>query len=204
MNNELSLKKEYNKYILSTIWKKSRICLIWLAIISAVIILWGEHIFPTKYVEIRGISYIIILLLPCILTKFPLNLIDSTYYGTIEKVIVKTSKDNEYLFPVLWNGLSTYSVNTIYLILKSPSGQIFKQKVGIEKANSQQYVEKYHEGDTVFHLYGTNQVIIFPKASDENIQCAVCGTINLIENKHCRKCNHTIIKQSHLFKLNDE
>lgn len=203
MNNVLLLKKEYNKYILSTIWKKSRMCLICLAILSTVIIFWGEYIFPTKYVEIRGISYIIVLLLPCILTKFPLNLIDSTYCGTIEKVIVKTGKDNEYINPVLWNGLSTYSVNTTYLILKSPSGQIFKQKVGIEKGTSGQYVDKYHEGDVVFHLYGTNQVIVLPKESDENTQCAVCGTVNPVENDQCRNCNHTLIKQSHLFKLND-
>ena len=194
MVNNFVLPKDLKKYVILQIWKKIKVCVFCEIILFITMIFWGDIFLPTKYISVRVVEYIAILILPLIFTRIPFTLIDSTYYGIIDEVKIRTYTDNDYLSYPNYHGLNMHSNNIIYLVIKTPSGEQIKKKVYSGKADLQQHINTYHKGDLVFHLYGTDNVIILPKASDTHVQCAVCGSINEVTKHNCRNCNHTLIK----------
>ena len=84
--------------------------------------------------------------------------------------------------------------NTIYLSIEQPDGKLIYKKAYSGKARLQQNINAYNEGDLVFHLYGTNTVVVLPDANDSSVHCSVCGSSNNIENDQCRDCGHSLIK----------
>lgn len=190
----MELPKDLEKYRRRIIWKKSRSFVFSFIALLTAIIFFGERLFPTKYTALRIVVYMIVLAFPFIFTRFPFVLFDSTYCGIVEKVKIKTTTDNDFLVKPNFNGLKLYYRNTIYLFIKTPEGKLIKRKVYTGRASYGEFINSYNEGDMVFHLYGTDTVVILPQESETHVQCAVCGSVNAKEDGICRDCSHTLIK----------
>lgn len=162
------------------------------AVLITALILWGDTIFTTDHKAVIISCSILVLLIPFAITGVPFKLIDSTYCGTVKKVDVVTTTDNQSsVKPSLEQ---SYLKNTIYLTVEKPDGKCICKKVYSGKASLQQNINTYREGDKVFHLYGTNTVIRLPDASDTTVSCTVCASSNETQKDLCRHCGHSLIK----------
>ena len=188
----MTLPKDLRSYRLKMILKRLIPCIILISVFSVILILWGNSIFDTENKSFQISCYIIVMIIPFAVTGVPHKLIDSTYYGTIKKVDIVTSTDNDS--PLKPTREHLYLKNTIYLKIEKPNGKLIKRKVYSGKADLQQNINTYNEGDTVFHLYGTDTVVVFPRSNDANLHCPVCGSSNNIENNTCHTCKHSLIK----------
>ena len=168
-------------------------CIILTALFATILILWGNLIFNTDIKEFQISCYIVFMLIPFAITGVPYKLIDATYYGTVKKVKITTTTDNDSSFKPVRELL--YQKNTINLIIEKPDGSLIYKKVYSGKAQLQQNLSTYHEGDSVFHLYGTKTTIVLPDANSTTVHCAVCGSSNHIEYEKCRNCGHSLIKK---------
>ncbi|MBQ9745284.1 MAG: hypothetical protein IJW21_00485 [Clostridia bacterium] len=153
---------------------------------------FGDVILPTKYPEVKVLTYIIILAIPFIVTKFPFCAIDSTYYGIVEDIEVKMTKDARPA-SYSYKGYSLYDKGTVYLKIRTPDGELIRRKVYGGIVGLQQYINKFQKDDEVFHLYGTDAVMILPGEKDIPVQCPVCGELNERENGVCSECGHTLL-----------
>lgn len=158
----------------------------------AILLLFGKTIFNTEIKEFRISCYIIVMLIPFAVTGVPRKLIDSTYYGTIKKVDIITSTDSSSRTKVTRECL--YMKNTVYLLIETSSGKTVYKKACSGKVQTGESINKYREGDLVFHLYGTSTVIVLPDASDTAVQCAVCGDTNKTDECVCHSCGHSLVK----------
>lgn len=135
---------------------------------------------------------LVLMSLPFLITGFPHKTTDKTYVGRVEKSTVKTTYTG--------NGAKfnrqVHFINTIYLTITTPDGKQIKKKVYSANANQKQAYSLYKIGDTVFHLYGTQSVVVLPTKKDTHFECAVCEDVNEIENTVCRSCGHTLIKNA--------
>lgn len=194
----MKLAKDLEKRVRKTIWQKSKTCVLWFTALLILIIFFGDVVFPTKYMGMKIIGYVLVLALPFIFTKFPFNLIDETYCGTIEHVEIKTSVVNDFLATRFREGGATYAykINTLYLHIVTPEGERIRRKVFSGKTDQGQFLDTYHAGDEVFHLYGTDAVVVLPTEADEHVACAVCGSVNEKENDVCRECGCTLVKDA--------
>ncbi len=139
-----------------------------IAIAATVIIdpLWFPEEFPGYYI----MTCIVLLLLPFIITRFPLTLIDRTYYGKVMSVEVGAKDDCAYL-SVIMDG-KRIEVKT-------------KSDKEIKDGN------QYKKGDLVFHLYGTHHTVILPEKTDEMCHCPVCGRNNRVTDDICNACGYS-------------
>lgn len=152
----------------------------------------GDVIFNTDNKPFRNSCYIITMLLPFAITGVPHKLIDSTYYGTIRKINIVTTIDNDSSVKPTREHL--YLRNTVYLSVERPDGKLIYRKAHSVKAEVTQNANTYNEGDSVFHLYGSNIVVVLPDSNSATIQCSVCGSYNNIENDKCHNCGHSLVK----------
>lgn len=153
---------------------------------------WGDRLFHSMGSEMRISFYVLFLLLPFLISGVPFRMIDKSYRGTVVKVKVETTVDNASAAKPTREHL--YPKNTVFLLIRRDDGKTILKKVYEGKANSQEILETYKEGDAVFHLYGTKHIGVIPKASDAQVSCAVCANTNSIENETCRTCGHSLIK----------
>ena len=187
------LPKDLKTYCRKSFLKRVIPCIILASVFATVLILWGNIIFSTDNKSFQALCYILVMLVPFAVTGVPHKLIDSTYYGTVKKVDVITTEDsNSSVKPTREQ---MYLKNTVYLSIERPDGKLIYKKVYSGKAQLQLHINTYNEGDLVFHLYGSDSVIILPKPNDSTVHCAVCGYSNSIENDKCRNCNHSLIKR---------
>ncbi len=188
----MTLPKDLRKYCRRKILTRIIPCAILVCIFATILMLWGKSIFNTDNKEFQVSCYILVMLIPFVLTGVPHKLIDRTYYGTVKKVDIVTTTDNKSSVKPTRENL--YTKNTIYLIIQQPSGKTIYKKVYRGKASFQQNINTYHEGDSVFHLYGTNAVVVLPDTTKATVHCVVCGSSNNIENDKCQDCGHSLIK----------
>lgn len=193
MSNNSNLPNDLQKYALAAFWRKSRAFIISFTLLSLVLIFFGDVILPTKYPEVKVISYTIVLALPFVFTKFPFCAIDSTYCGVVEDVEVKMTKEAR---PAAYShkGYYIFDKGIVYLKIRTPDGALIKRKVYGGIAGLQKYINKFNKDDEVFHLYGTNTVVVLRGDAGTHVQCPVCGEINEKENEFCRECGHTILR----------
>ena len=138
------------------------------------------------------LCYIIVMLVPFAVTGVPHKLIDRTYYGTVRKVDIVTTTDNDSSIKPTRENM--YIKNTVYLSIERTNGKLIYKKAYSGNAKSQQNLNKYCEGDSVFHLYGTNTVVVLPDPNAETVHCVVCGASNNIADNKCRDCGYSLIK----------
>ena len=189
----MNLPKDLQKYCRNRILKRVIPCIFLVSSFAIILALWGNVIFRTDNKTFQTSCYIVTMLIPFAVTGVPHKLIDSTYYGTVKKVDIVTTTDNAS--SVRPSRELLYSKNTIYLSIEQPDGKLIYKKVYSGKARFQQNINTYNEGDLVFHLYGTNTVVVLPDTNDSSVHCSVCGTSNSIENNKCCDCGHSVVKR---------
>ena len=189
----MTLPKDLQSYCTKRILRRVIPCIILISIFATILALWGNFIFNTDNKVFKISCYVVVMLIPFIITGVPHKLIDSTYYGTVRKVDIVTTADSSSSIKPTWEHL--YHKNTIYLSIERPDGKLIHKKAYTGKARLQQNINTYNEGDSVFHLYGTDTVVILPEANDTIVHCAVCGSANDVKNNKCRDCDHTLIKR---------
>ncbi len=186
------LPKDLQQYCRKRILKRVIPCIILISVFATILILWGNVIFNTDNKAFQTLCYIVVMLIPFVITGVPHKLIDSTYYGTVKKVDIVTTTDNDSSVKPTRENL--YLKNTIYLSIEKPDGKLIYKKAYSGKVRLQQNINTYNEGDLVFHLYGTNTVVVLPDSNDSAVHCAVCGSSNNTGDDKCRDCNHSLIK----------
>ena len=186
------LQKDLQIYCRKRFLKRVIPCMILISVFATILALWGSIIFSTDNKISQTSCYIVVMLIPFVITGVPHKLIDSTYYGTIKKVDIVTTTDNDSSVKPTREHL--YLKNTIYLSIEQPDGKLIYKKAYSGKARLQQNINAYNEGDLVFHLYGTNHVVVLPDANDSSVHCSVCGSSNNIENNKCRDCGFSLVK----------
>ena len=199
MRNNKGLPKDLKDYARAAFWRKSRTFIISFVVTLIALIFLGDIILPTKYPEAKPIIYTVILALPFIFTKFPFCIIDSTYCGIVERVQIETTtgikafKDNDQGARTTYNTWKMYDQNTIYLYIRTHDGRLIKREVFRGIASLQEFIDTYKKDDEVFHIYGTNTVVILPKENDTHVKCPVCGVVNEKGRETCRECGHTLL-----------
>ena len=188
----MTLPKDLQIYCRNRILKRVIPCIFLISAFATILALWGNIIFNTDNKEFQISCYLVVILVPFAITGVPHKLIDTTYYGTVKKVDIVTTTDNDSSAKPTREHL--YLKNTIYLSVERPDGKIIYKKAYSGKARLQQNINAYKEGDIVFHLYGTNTVVVLPNTNDSSVHCPVCGCSNKVENDHCRNCGHSLIK----------
>ncbi len=175
----MKLPKDLSRYSQKYFLEKLLPCVLLLTFFGIVLYLWGALIIPTDRLPVRIICYILILLLPFLLTDIPRKVIDRTCCGKVVKVEVKTEVDTSSMTvkPMLYE-LYKNRTNTIYLTVELQNGKTVRKKVHEQKVYDKRNLEIFSEGDRVFHLYGTKHAILLPENAQDQIRCAVCGTIH--------------------------
>ena len=188
----MTVPEDLQIYCRNRILKRIIPCIILISSFATILALWGNIIFNTDNKAFQILCYIVVMLVPFVTTGVPHKLIDSTYYGTVKKVDIVTTTDNDS--PVKPTREHLYLKNTIYLSIERPDGKLIHKKAYSGKARLQQNIHAYNEGDVVFHLYSTNIVVVLPDANDSSVHCSVCGSSNDIKNDQCRDCGHSLVK----------
>lgn len=186
------LPKDLSNFCKKKILARAIPCSLLIILFTTVLALWGSVIFNTDNKAFQTSCYIVVMFIPFVITGVPLKLIDSTYYGTVKKVDIVTTTDNDSSAKPTREHL--YLKNTIYLIIEKPDGKLIYKKAYSGNARLQQNLNTYCEGDSVFHLYGTNTVVVLPNTNTDTVHCAVCGFSNNIEDDKCRCCGYSLIK----------
>jgi len=186
------LPKDLQIYCRKKILKHAIPCAILTFAFATILALWGNIIFNTNNKAFQTSCYIIVMLIPFAITGVPLKLIDSTYCGIVKKVYIVTTTDNDSAVKPTRENL--YLKNTIYLSIEKTDGKLIYKKAYSGRARLKQKLNTYNEGDLVFHLYGTNTVVVLPDFNESTVHCAVCSSSNNIENDKCRNCGHSLIK----------
>ncbi|MBQ9746358.1 MAG: hypothetical protein IJW21_06005 [Clostridia bacterium] len=86
-----------------------------------------------------------------------------------------------------------YDQNTIYLYIRTHEGGLIRREVFRGIASLGEFIDAYKKGDEVFHLYGTNTVVILPKENDTHVKCPVCGVVNEKGRGTCRECGRSVL-----------
>ena len=164
-----------------------------IAYITAML-LWRDIFFLTDDKAVHISCSVLIIAFLFVFTGVPHKLIDRTYCGTVKKVDIVTSADNDTMPKYTREHL--YLKNTVYLTVELSNGKtMYKKAYSGRVSYGQQKLQTYQVGDTVFHLYGTDAVIVLPNPNDTEVHCAVCDTSNSVEKTHCRNCNHSLVKK---------
>ncbi len=188
----MTLPNDLKKYCRNKILKRVIPCAVLLVVFATILGLWGNIIFNTYNKAFQTSCYIVVLLIPFAITGVPHKLIDSTYYGIVKKVDIVTTTDNDSSIKPTREHL--YLRNTIYLSIERADGKLIHKKAHSGKAQLWQNINMYHEGDSVFHLYGTGTVVVLPDSNDSTVLCPVCASSNNIKDDKCRSCAHSLVK----------
>lgn len=189
----LSLKQKRAKQITVRII----IWLIFLLLFIFIIINWGNKLFPqtlksrTGYAGLQIMFYILLLLIPCIISGVPFKLIDKSWSGTITAVIIeenlKASK----------GGRPRLSKNhDLILMIKRDDGKEIEYTVLSDTALREKM--HYHEnkvlpGDRVYKYYGFKYLYITPQRHHTHKGCIVCGSKNAVTEKRCWHCKSELL-----------
>ena len=187
----MKLPKDLARFRRNQILKRVLPCIGLLTFLSIILLLWGEIIFRTDNKAFQGSCYTLVLLIPFVATGVPFRLIDSTYCGTVKRVDIVTSADHDFSQSIRGK---TYVKNTVHLTIETPNGKTIYKTAPGGKTKPRQISDAFHEGDHVFHLYGTNTVTVFPSPDETQVFCTVCCTSNNRENTVCRHCAHSLVK----------
>ena len=190
---DITLPKDLKKYVIVRILNRILPCTLIFIVLGGILIEWGDVIFKTDNASFQHSCYVVVMILPFVLTGVPHKLVDRTYHGIVTKVDVVTTFDNKSSVKPTREGI--YTKNIIFLTVLLDNGKTVRKKVYEGGTKTGQHLSTYNEGDTVFHLYGTNITIVLPDNTDTNVQCAVCGASNEKNIDKCRICEHTLIKK---------
>ena len=200
---KLTLPADIENYVHKSIAKRIVKCVLLLILFGAILYFWGERMFSYN-TEFKLTCYIVVMILPLVISGVPIKLIDSTWRGEIIKVHIKEQ--------VAFNTVGSvkgvpYTKHSIYLLVKTDKGRVKKilaNEYGSKLNNGAEVpsqgkiehrTEDYSVGDKVYHFYGLKHCFVVREDS-EYIDCVVCGTRNKRENKECFDCGHELLKMN--------
>ena len=162
---------------------------------GALIILYGERIFrfgeeSAPFVVICYDALVILVFFFIVAVRF--RLFDRTFWGTVSEVHIESVMDNRR--PGKPSRENLYIKNVIHLTIVLASGRTIKRKAFEGDAKLQQNLTKYEKGNKVFHLFGTNHIIVLPQKRDSYVECTVCQKMSPKDQKCCSECGHTLLK----------
>ena len=187
----IQLPKDLKAFAIKTALKRIIPCALLLISFTVALFFWGDVVFPIEKDIVKVIVYTMVMLVPFAVTGVPFKLLDQTYSGTVQKVEIATTVDNAYHGQPTRESL--YLKNTVSLYILQENGKFIRRRAYEENTKTSQNLELYKIGDRVFHLYGSSQTIVFPKASDNFVKCVVCGEINNKRDKQCQYCSHSLV-----------
>lgn len=201
----VSLRKKRNRNILI----RCILCFVFLLIIFFVIIMWGNKLFPTGLQHHKGFKglqvmfYMLLLVVPFVITGVPLKFIDTSWSGIITGINVKDSTGSYFVGGRLW----PYAKHNLVLTIEKKDGTVFEYTAisfgDKERSCAYDYfhsgekiyyqLEDFCVGDKVYKYYGFKHLyIIHPNSQVCN--CIVCGAKCNKLNEKCFNCNSEIIK----------
>ena len=181
----------FKKFIRRQVLKRVVPCAVLFCGLALILAFFGKDLFPTDSTIAHYFFYLIVLLIPFVVTGVPFKLIDRSYLGTVEKVDVETTYDNSE--PLKPNIVYLYAKNTIYLSIRLKNGKMLHKKVYEGKEKYQQHLEIYQVGDLVFHLYGSSYTVVIPANPIKQAQCPICGDWNDKTDDTCRNCGAQLL-----------
>ena len=193
-NKKIPIPKDLKAYCRRQVLKRVLPCIFMFVVFGLILLKWGTVIFATQNKIFLMSCCVAVMILPFVLTGVPHKLIDKTYHGIVTKVDVITALSCKSAVKV-GGDMMWYTKNTIILTVLLENEKSIKMKVYEGQTKLGQHLNSYHEGDKVFHLYGTNVTIVLPDSADTRVQCSVCGTSNNIKDDKCRECGHSLVKR---------
>ncbi len=207
MNNNVcpilpySLKRKRRNLILCRI----ALCVVLFSVFLFVILACGDKLFsvPEKYEVTRSLIYLLVLLLPFVITGVPIKLIDRSWSGTVAAVDVKESV-GAYKRSLGRYGI--YTKHDLVLRITKDDGHEIEYtalSLGVKYKPSQEFSEvgkieyhtsEYRVGDRVHKYYGFKYLYISNRNDQDGKHCIVCGSNNNIEHKKCWSCNSELVK----------
>ena len=188
---KLRLPRDLRGHVRLAVCKKIMPFVLLMIAFGAVLYLWGERIFVIFPPIARIGAYILTMLIPFAITRFPFCLFDQTFTGTVKGVHVKNEYTMEKKELFSFSYTSRRLIQAAYLDIEEPYGNTREVKIMM---NNNELAEEFKPGDTVFHLYGAKHTVILPESAGDHVECPVCGDDNRAELTACHSCGHTLIK----------
>ena len=181
---------DIQSYVKKNRTRKIILCTLTEAAIITYLSLYGERTFSAfdsfSYVAI----HILLILLPLFYFKIPSLILDRSWRGTVTRVLVETSVDNEQYYNATKQHI--FLRNDVFLYIDAGDGKIVRKKAYSGKARYERFINTYQPGDVVTHIAGTKYVQIMPKKAADPVICVVCGAIGTTEQDKCKSCGHTL------------
>jgi hypothetical protein len=195
--NKPLLPEDIRKTVTLSVAKRVIPCAVLEFIMLWYVIFFGEMSFRMVGIEVRILIYIVLILLPFIITGVPLKLIDRSWKGEIIGINVKMGLVRSV------NGKGVRDGSYLSLQIKRDDGKIVDHTVSVfslgytmqsSRAKSEFAEDDYAVGDKVYHYYGIKRLLIIHK--DNSRECVICGSNNPDKNDRCFYCGHSIIKKT--------
>ena len=201
--NNIQLPSDVKKHVKNKIITRLLKLTVLELIIILIIFFLGERTFGKLDVAIRIAIYIILIVLPFVITKVPFAFIDKSWRGKIKKVDIITDTGT---YTVGGGVIYPYTRNTVVLAIEQDDGKIMtktvksagvKEKMGLDQYQTgkvEDIIKEYSEGAMIYHFYGLDELLIINDRKQDHISCVVCGAKNPADNEHCFNCGHSLIK----------
>lgn len=191
--NTMDLPNDVKKLVNIRILKRIVPCAVLVVICALFLVFFGDRIFNTDVIEFKISCYILVMLVPFLITGVPYKLLDKSYCGTVERVDVVSGIG--FKSSVNLKREMLYHKNIVLLTIKTDEGKILQKKVREEDVQNVKNLQAFREGDVVFHLLGSDHTVIISRGGSDKIGCAVCGSLNNIDDEKCHYCGYTVVKK---------
>ena len=198
----IRLPHDLQEYVRKKTGRRITKCLLFEAAVILFLLVLGNRVFSALGLILQSLVYVILLLLPFLLTGVPFKLLwDRNWSGTVTDVKVKTktayTTDYQYL------------QNIIILTLADSNGKTFKKTVAAHNvqtskpggvlvsysdAKVEHYMNDYQIGDEVYHFHGLPYPLVVGPNYKERTTCVVCGQETKSDQAHCWNCGHSLIQ----------
>lgn len=191
------LPEDIQRKVVNSIIKKVFPCIVLEIIIVLYIVFWGEKSFKMVDLGVRVLIYVVLIIVPFVVTGVPLKLIDRSWKGEIVAINVNMGLVRSV------NGRGVRDGSYLILKIKRDDGKIIEHTLNVftyanamksNRARSEFAEDDYAVGDKVYHYYGIKRLLIIHK--DKSRECVICGANNPEHNDRCFNCGHSIIKKT--------
>ena len=191
------LPEDIQRKVVNSIIKKVFPCIVLEIIIVLYIVFWGEKSFKMVDLGVRVLIYVVLIIVPFVVTGVPLKLIDRSWKGEIVAINVNMGLVRSV------NGRGVRDGTYLVLKIKRDDGKIIEHTLNVftyanamksNRARSEFAEDDYAVGDKVYHYYGIKRLLIIHK--DKSRECVICGANNPEHNDRCFNCGHSIIKKT--------
>ena len=191
------LPEDIQRKVVNSIIKKVFPCIVLEIIIVLYIVFWGEKSFKMVDLGVRVLIYVVLIIVPFVVTGVPLKLIDRSWKGEIVAINVNMGLVRSV------NGRGVRDGSYLVLKIKRDDGKIIEHTLNVftyanamksNRARSEFAEDDYAVGDKVYHYYGIKRLLIIHK--DKSRECVICGANNPEHNDRCFNCGHSIIKKT--------